>query len=293
METKKYRAIFFDWDGTAVKSRKAPADEVIPLMTELLRQNVVLIIISGTTYENIASGELHQLIPVELKRNLYLGLGRGAYNYGFDNDGIPILLKSSLPKKEELLRIHKFCFELHYWLLEKHNIQTDIVFSRPNYCKVDLMVDYDRGDHQYLKGSEVELVNSLLERHKLEGGLQALIHKTKKLSQEFGMDLKPTTDAKFLEIGPTTKADNVRFFMEKVIIPQEIDIKTCGFWGDEFGFVAPTIKGSDAEMIIPHVEGADFFDVNEEPSELPRSVKSVGGGVPSFLNFLKAQIKIL
>ena len=35
---KKYKAIFFDWDGTAVLSRKAPVDEVVaPMKSSLPR----------------------------------------------------------------------------------------------------------------------------------------------------------------------------------------------------------------------------------------------------------------
>ena len=33
---KAYRAIFFDWDGTAVKDRQAPVDEAVSAMAPLL-----------------------------------------------------------------------------------------------------------------------------------------------------------------------------------------------------------------------------------------------------------------
>jgi len=48
---KAYRAILFDWDGTAVLSRDAPVDEVVPLMRALLEKGVVLVVISGTFLE--------------------------------------------------------------------------------------------------------------------------------------------------------------------------------------------------------------------------------------------------
>ena len=56
---KTYKAIFFDWDGTAVRSRKEPADKVAACMKPLLEKGVKLIIISGTTYDKIAEGRLH------------------------------------------------------------------------------------------------------------------------------------------------------------------------------------------------------------------------------------------
>ena len=55
---KGYRAIFFDWDGTAVTSRKAPVDEIVSRMKGLLNKGIKLGIISGTTIENIAGGRL-------------------------------------------------------------------------------------------------------------------------------------------------------------------------------------------------------------------------------------------
>lgn len=56
MSVVKPRAVFFDWDGTAVYSRKAPADAALSAMRPLLAQGVKLVIVSGTTIENIAGG---------------------------------------------------------------------------------------------------------------------------------------------------------------------------------------------------------------------------------------------
>ena len=55
---KKYKAIFFDWDGTAVMSRRAPVDQAVAAMRPLLQKGIKLIIVSGTTIENIAGGKI-------------------------------------------------------------------------------------------------------------------------------------------------------------------------------------------------------------------------------------------
>ncbi len=57
--SKKYKAIFFDWDGTAVMSRQAPVEEAVAAMKPLLASGVKLVIVSGTTYDKIASGKIH------------------------------------------------------------------------------------------------------------------------------------------------------------------------------------------------------------------------------------------
>ena len=89
---KHYKAIFFDWDGTAVLSRKAPVEDAVNAMRPLLDKGVKLCIVSGTTYENIAGGKLHSYFTPKQLENLYLGLGRGAFDYGYDATGQPAIL---------------------------------------------------------------------------------------------------------------------------------------------------------------------------------------------------------
>ena len=72
---KTYKAIFFDWDGTAVMSRQAPVEETVQAMKPLLQKGIKLIIVSGTTYDKIAGGEIHKYFTKEENENLYLGLG--------------------------------------------------------------------------------------------------------------------------------------------------------------------------------------------------------------------------
>jgi len=95
---KKYRGIFFDWDGTAVISRKASVEEAVAAMKGLLDKGVKLVIVSGTTYENIAGGKLEEYLTEEELNHLYLGLGRGAYNYRFEK-WKPIVFADLIPDR--------------------------------------------------------------------------------------------------------------------------------------------------------------------------------------------------
>lgn len=289
---QKYQTIFFDWDGTAVVSRASPADEVLPPMIELLRQGVILVVISGTTYKNIAQGRLHAYVPKDARQGLYLGLGRGAFNYGFDADGDRITLHEVVPDRALRVRIHQVAFAVHTHLLERYGYDTDIVFTRPNYCKIDLLVNVDRGDQLYLTPGELDLVNQDLDAHGYRGGVEALIEDAVSIGQELGLDVQATTDAKFLEVGMTTKADNINYLLEHVIFKRGIPIEGCCFWGDEFTALGPGVWGSDAQMITDKSREADFFDVSEDPLELPDKVKHVTGGVQAFLEFLKAQVDL-
>lgn len=288
---KQYKAIVFDWDGTAVLTRSAPVDDVIPLMVGLLRKGVLLNIISGTTWEKICDGCLHEQIPVELRGNLFMGLGRGAYNYGFDEAGGPRILQHMIPDRKGLATVHEGAFAVHRHLLRRYGFPTDIVFTRPNYCKIDLLVNLDRGEALYLQPTEISQLKRELERHGFPGGIKGLMDEALEVSRSFGLGLKATTDAKYLELGLSTKGNNVDYFLTEVAFPRGVRIEDCCFWGDEFTFLDEGVPGSDALMLTELASGADFFDVSAQPERLPDRVQSVGGGVESFLRFLESQLK--
>lgn len=186
--SKKYKAIFSDWDGTAVMSRQAPVEEAVAAMKPLLASGVKLVIVSGTTYDKIASGKIHEHFTPEEASNLYLGLGRGAYNYKMVN-GQPEIFADCIPDTEGLLKIHDVCYKIHRELLEKYNFKTDVVFSRPNYCKIDLQVENERGDQLFMQEDEMSQLKAMLEEHGLENGNNGFrFHYLKRL--EKSLDLR-------------------------------------------------------------------------------------------------------
>lgn len=284
---KHYKAIFFDWDGTAVISRKAPVDAAVQVMAPLLEKGVRLAIISGTTYENIASGQLHTYFTPKQLGNLYLGLGRGAFDYGFDSNGQPVILKNRVPNRETLLKVHDACYAIHRHLLKEYNLPTDIVFSRPNYCKIDLMPGHDRGEQLFLQAGEATALNVLLAQHGCANGIEGLLNYAATVGgDEF--PLAATTDAKYLEVGPTGKKDNVDSLAQR-FLTDGLTLNQFCFWGDEFIGVTDNIFGSDSGMITGVTRNCDFFDVSDLPGTRPCGVTQLGGGVETFLHFLQEQ----
>lgn len=284
-----YRAIFFDWDGTAVTSRKAPVDEIVSRMKGLLNKGIKLAIISGTTIENIASGRLQDYFTEKELENLFLGLGRGAYNYKFNKNKNLELFNSMIPEKSVLLDVHKACFDIHMKLLEDYDYKTDIVFSRPNYCKIDLMVDNNRGEQLFLQENEVDILKENLTRHGFNEGILELIKISEEIGKKYGLDLVVTTDAKYLEVGVSSKSDNVntilRYFKDEFgILPEE-----CSFWGDEYIGIDEGLYGSDSFMITDSSKSGDFFDVSNLKGKRPEEVIILSGGVERFLEFLSSQ----
>ncbi|XCB29805.1 HAD family hydrolase [Arcanobacterium hippocoleae] len=285
---KKYRAIFFDWDGTAVMSRRAPADRAVKAMAPLLDQGIPLVIVSGTTIENIAGGEIAKYFTPEQLNHLYLGLARGAYNYRF-TAGEPEIFADMMPDTDTLLKIHQTCFDLHLILKRDYNFDTDIVFTRPNYCKIDLMVGYDRGESLFMQGSELDALRRSLQEHGIAGGTQELIDLSVKLAADYGIKTATTCDAKYLEVGLSSKTDNTNAIYRHLVRKYGITAAQCSFWGDEFVGLEPGVFGSDSFMRTELTGAGDFFDVSETAGERPEGVIVLGGGVETFLEFLRCQ----
>ncbi len=285
---KKYKAIFFDWDGTAVLSRRAPVDEAAEAMRPLLSAGTKLAVISGTTIENIAGGQIEKYFTKGQLKNLYLGLGRGAYNYAFE-DGRPYIFESVIPSKELALDIHRICFDIHMELKEKYDYDTDIVFSRPNYCKIDLMVSNVRGDQLFMQENELDSLKQELKRHGIEGGMDSLIKLAKEKGKEHQIEVVPTCDAKYLEVGISSKSDNVNTILSKLIKESDIRPSECSYWGDEYVGLENGIYGSDSFMFTEATADGDFFDVSDVAGERPEGVKVLGGGIRTFLDFLLTQ----
>lgn len=296
---KKYKAVFFDWDGTAVLSRKAPVDEAVAAMKPLLNRGVKLVIVSGTTIENIAGGEIEKYFSKEELENLYLGLGRGAFNYAF-REGKPYVFRNMLPDMECLEKIHRICFETHMELKREYDFETDIVFSRPNYCKIDLMPEALRGENLFMQEDELELLKKKLCRHGIGDGLKGLMELAQRIGKQYAVEVKPTCDAKYLEVGISSKSDNVDAIFEKIrqdgmreknetepgTGEGELRAENCAFWGDEFVGIEEGIFGSDSFMLTELTENGDFFDVSKVSGVRPKGVVHCGGGVERFLEFL-------
>ena len=285
---RKYKAIFFDWDGTAVTSRKAPADKAARAMEPLLAAGVKLAVISGTSIENIDGGRLAERFAPEYRANLYLGLDRGANNYGYNARGELALLESIRPDIDGLLGLHRACFAFHEELLRNYGLTTDIVFSRDNYCKIDIASGFSREENLYFTGNELAFVNNRLAEHGYDGGVRGLMALAVAMGKKQGLSLKSTTDVKYIELGFSTKSDSVDTILS-LLNAGGCPVGYCCFWGDEYLAMDEGIYGSDSYMITDKTRGCDFFDVSDVPGERPNEVVRVGGGVERFLAFLREQ----
>lgn len=289
---KKYKGIIFDWDGTAVSNRNDLPDELLKVMIELLSKDIKLVIVSGTTYDNICHGKLHEHIPKEYRKNMFLCLGRGIFNYGFNELGELNLIHDHIPTVADKTVIDQIAFDLHKYLYKDYEYETDIVFTRKGYVKVDIMPFHKRGDQLYMTSGEDRIAHEKMQSLGIENGIFDVIDKVHDIAKSNGTVVKVTTDGKYIEIGKTTKSDNIEYFVSKWLPYFNETIEDYAFFGDEFGYIIDTIKGSDAHMIIDESKSADFFDVSMDKRSIPSEVKYIGGGPSTFLTFLKEQVSL-
>ena len=71
------------------------------------------------------------------------------------------------------------------------------------------MVSNQRGDQLFLQENELLLLKESLKRHGIEGGLSTLLEMAKTIGASYGITVAPTCDAKYLEVGLSSKSDNV------------------------------------------------------------------------------------
>ena len=140
-----------------------------------------------------------------------------------------------------------------------------------------------------MQEDELGNLKASLKEHGITSGLQGLMNLAKEIGRKYDVEVLPTCDAKYLEVGTTSKSDNVDSIFtlisqESGILPEE-----CTYWGDEYVGIEKGIFGSDSFMKTEKTAKGDFFDVSEVKGERPEGVQQIGGGVKRFLNFLQEQ----
>ena len=77
--------------------------------------------------------------------------------------------------------------------------------------------------------------------------------------------------------------------LEKICLETTRSPRECVYLGDEYVGIEKGIFGSDSFMRTKKSIQGDFFDVSEVAGERQEGVKRIGGGVETFLHFLKEQ----
>jgi len=283
---RPYRLIAFDWDGTAVASRKEPADEVVRRVEPLGGLGVVCAVITGTNIHNLDEPFLQRVRP-RCRHHLLACMNRGSEVFGYDADGQRMLLHRREATPAENQAMDSIAVAVRDELREQFGLATEIIFDRLNRRKLDLIPLPEWADPPKARiGELLEAVNARLAGAGLAGGIKRIMDRVERLAAQHGIDIRLTTDVKHVELGLTDKSDSVRYLLDQVAAPRGIAREEIVFLGDEFGPI-DGFEGSDFKMVC--APGATFLSVGKEPNGVPQGVLHLGGGIPRFLEFLDHQ----
>lgn len=292
MLDKAFRIIAFDWDGTAVESRRHGVDHLLPRLEALLAANVVLVIITGTNFDNI-DRQFASLVNPALRHNLYVCTNRGSEVFGFDKEGCTLLLHRRLASPEEDAAMDEIALTVQRRLAQEYSLETAVVFNRLNRRKLDLIpLDEWKDPPKSQIAQLLDAVERRLADAGLTGGIRQVIEMVEAERARHGIDLRITTDVKHVEFGLTDKSDSVNWILDFLAAPAAIPTSDILFVGDEFGPIAG-FEGSDYKMFSPKAAGATYVSVGVEPGGVPEGVIHAGGGVQKFCRIMDEQIRLV
>jgi hypothetical protein len=291
----RFKIIAFDWDGTAVINRQADATEVGHAMEELMKLDVLMVIITGTNFGHI-DRQFCSRISGGHKENLFACTNRGSEVYGFTSTlqpSQPVLLSKRQATLQEEAALTAVSEAVRDEIMRRANLKIGIVYDRLNRRKIDLIPEAEWADPpkseigKLLKATEKRLVSA-----GILGGIREAYNLTEDFAKKFGLpDARITSDVKHIEVGLTDKADSVRWILSELAPKHGVQVGNILFLGDEFGPVGG-FEGSDFKMVTYGSRGAVYASVGPEPNGVPPNVIHLGGGPQKFIELLKEQIRL-
>ncbi|HZU06289.1 MAG TPA: glycosyl hydrolase family 65 protein [Chloroflexota bacterium] len=286
---RPFRAIVFDWDGTAVASRQEAATALAALLAALLERGVWIVIVTGTHFGHI-DRQLCHLLPPAVRRRLLVCTNRGSEVYGFRPDGTPVCRYRRLATAAEERALTVIAEAVRDQLVAQTGLEIRIVYDRLNRRKIDLIPVPEWADPPKEQiGALLAAVEARLQGAGLAGGLGEAFRLAQQLAQAYGLpEARITSDAKHIEVGLTDKGDALAWVRQHLFGPEGIALADVLIVGDEFGPVAG-FAGSD-DRLRQEAPGAVVVSVGVEPNGVPAGVLHLGGGPARFRALLADQV---
>jgi trehalose/maltose hydrolase-like predicted phosphorylase len=282
---RRFEAIVFDWDGTAVPDRSADASMARKLIEGLCAAGMEVVVVTGTHIGNV-DGQLGAR-PHGPGR-LHLCLNRGSEVFRVDETG-PRLIERRLASAQEDAALTAAA-ESTVAALAGRGLRSEIVSQRLNRRKIDLIPEPEWADPPKAR---IDALLAAVEARLHGAGLQGLdevVELAEDAAREAGLETpRVTSDAKHVEIGLTDKADSSGWVFADLWrrgIPPSLVLIA----GDEFGPLGG-LPGSDSFLLVPEAERAVAVSVGREPTGVPENVIALGGGPQRFLELLRDQLR--
>jgi trehalose/maltose hydrolase-like predicted phosphorylase len=283
---RRFEALIFDWDGTAVTDRASDAVAVRTAVERACALGLDVAVVSGTHLGNIdgqlgarprGSGELHLL------------LNRGSEVFRAGADEVELLVRLSASEAEEVALDRAAALTVER--LSARGVEARIVSQGLNRRKIDLIPRPDWADppkariHQLLAA-----VEERLREHGIDS-LRAAVELGEAAAIEAGLaEACVTSDAKHIEIGLTDKSESARWYFAHLwrrgVGPEQVLIV-----GDEFGPLGG-LPGSDSKLVIDAAAACTVASVGVEPGGVPPGVVAIGDGPAAFQRLLERQLAL-
>jgi trehalose/maltose hydrolase-like predicted phosphorylase len=280
---RRFEAVVFDWDGTAVPDREADATELRALVEELCLLGLHLGVVTGTHVGNV-DGQLGA--RPSGPGSLYLCVNRGSEVYRADASGLHLAYRREATARENAALDR--AAEATVRALARRGVRAEIVSQRLNRRKIDLIPEPEWEDPP--KARITELLAAVEARLRGAGvaGLPEAVELAEAAARTSGLaDPRVSSDAKHVEIGLTDKSDAARWLISE-LFRRGVGPRLVLIAGDEFGQLGG-LPGSDSLLLVPEAERATAVTVGAEPTGVPAGILSPGGGPERFVDLLGDQ----
>jgi Glycosyl hydrolase family 65 central catalytic domain/Glycosyl hydrolase family 65, C-terminal domain len=280
---RRFEAIVFDWDGTAVPDRVSDASRLRDSIERACREGIDVIIVSGTHVKNV---DAQLAARPRGPGTLHMCLNRGSEIYRVTRGGVRLLQRRHATRSE-LASLDR-ASDRTIQQLAARGLPVRLVSKRLNRRKIDLLPDAAWADPPKARISDLVIaVQERLAQYGI-GGLTAVIEVARDAARSSGMlDCRVTSDAKHVEIGLTDKSDSARWIMHR-LWHRGIGLGQTLIVGDEFGPLGG-VPGSDSFMLVS--ERPTAVSVGREPAGVPARVVYLGGGPETLLALIDDQVK--
>jgi hypothetical protein len=279
---RRFEAIVFDWDGTAVPDRRANATDVRRLVEDLCAHGMYVAVVTGTDVENV-DRQLQARPRGPGALNLLVNRGSEVFEVGPSG---PLLLDRRVASEAEERALDEAA-ERVLALLTRRGLRTEVVTARLNRRKIDLIPEQEWMDPPKARIAELlDAVGARLHAATISG-LAEVVEMATSEAEAAGLGSpRVTSDAKHVEIGLTDKSESARWIFD-ALWRRGIGSEQILLAGDEFGDLGG-IPGSDSLLLV--ARGPTAVSVGVEPAGVPADVIHLGGGPTAFASLLEDQI---
>lgn len=283
---RRFEALVFDWDGTAVPDRSADAGDVRGLVEELCELGMEIAVVSGTHVDNI-DGQLRA--RPEGPGSLHLCLNRGSEVFRVGPAGPELVCRRAATTAEEPALDRAAAIIVKR--LSERGLRAAIVSQRLNRRKIDLIPEPSWSDPPKARIAELAAAVQVRLQAAGIGSLAEVMSLAEVAAGEAGLaDARVTSDVKHVEIGITDKSDSSRWIFAH-LWGIGVGAGLVLIAGDEFGSIGG-VPGSDHFMLVPEAARATAMSVGVEPGGVPDGVTGLGGGPPAFAKMLRHQLRL-